>query len=286
MKAICTALFSFIVAALLSSPASATSIVLPQFEDFPAQIYYGPASGPDLNSDPDAYTYRTRLRNAAQGPVNFAGEHIIATWGCGTTCLMGAAINVRTGAVRFLPGTVCCWDGSVADPIAFRSDSNLLVLTGLINEQDPMASNFYEFSGGEFRLIYQQGAIPAPPQASPPPPIASSDAVPSSTQREPSSGAVNDVTEFTLYNDLNTNIAVSWLNGQGLEQWSEGGDQTQAHPWVGQGESWRVERGARTWESHWYAIASPNGFYCSFSPRQGGYVSLSGLSACRGIAGN
>ncbi len=284
MKAITTALAGLVLAALLCSPASATSIVLPQFESYPVGVYYGPTRAPDLNSDPDAYTYRTRLRNAAQGPVNFAGEYAIATWGCGTTCLMGAAVNLRTGAVRFLPGTVCCWDETVAEPIAFRPDSNLLILTGLINEQDPMASNFYEFAGGEFRLIFQQGAIPEPPRA--PPLIASSDAIPSSSQREPSSGAVNDVTEFTLYNDLNTNIAVSWLDGQGAEQWSEGGDQTRAHPWVAQGESWRVERGARTWESHWYAIASPNGFYCSFSPRQGGYVSLSGLSACQGIAAN
>lgn len=128
------------------------------FEDYPEPVYRASVQSPDLSSHPDARTYRTRLRNAAKGGVNFAGDHILAMWGCGTNCLMGAVINARSGYVQFLPGTVCCWldTNENINPIEFRTDSNLLVLTGLINEQEPMAKYYYDFSGRDFKLIATQ----------------------------------------------------------------------------------------------------------------------------------
>ena len=145
-----------VLAASFGLGAAGPAGAAPRFEDFPAgQTYTGPVHAPDLSSHPDAQTYRTQLQNAAKGGVNFAGDHILATWGCGGQCLMGAVINARSGHVQFLPGTVCCWleAGEDINPIEFEADSDLLVLTGLVNEEEPMARRYYNFRSREFLLI-------------------------------------------------------------------------------------------------------------------------------------
>lgn len=156
--------FSFVISALMflfsyavigSSPAAAA---VPQFREYSVGVYSGSVRAPNLSSHPDARTYRTRLSNAARGPVNFAGEYILASWGCGANCLMGAVINARTGRVIFLPHTVCCWDVDKDNPIDYQAGSNLIVFTGLLDEEDPMATHYYEFSGGQFRFIQRQTA--------------------------------------------------------------------------------------------------------------------------------
>jgi len=148
--------------------AAGPAAAAPRFEDFPAgQTYTGPVHAPDLSSHPDAKTYRTQLQNAAKGGVNFAGDHVLATWGCGGQCLMGAVINARSGHVQFLPGTICCWieAGEDINPIEFEVGSDLLVLTGLVNEEEPMARHSYDFSGRAFRLIDTQALNSSAPGA-------------------------------------------------------------------------------------------------------------------------
>ena len=155
--------------------AAGPAAAAPRFEDFPAgQTYTGPVHAPDLSSHPDAKTYRTQLQNAAKGGVNFAGDHVLATWGCGGQCLMGAVINARSGHVQFLPGTICCWReaGENIDPIAFKANSDLLVLTGLVNEEEPMARRTYDFSGRVFRLIDTQALASGAATAGGPQPAA------------------------------------------------------------------------------------------------------------------
>ena len=128
---------------------------IPKFRYYPVDVYAGPVSAPDLSSHPQARTYRTRLRNAAKGQVNFAGEYIVTYWGCGTTCVDGAVLNARTGQVHFLPHNLCCW-GDVDEgfrPIEVRPYSRLIVLAGLQGEEEPMGAHFYEFRDGEFRFI-------------------------------------------------------------------------------------------------------------------------------------
>ncbi|MBI5448641.1 MAG: GIY-YIG nuclease family protein [Gammaproteobacteria bacterium] len=45
--------------------------------------------------------FRTVLKNAAKQPPNFAGNMIVATWGCGIDCRSFAIINAQTGKVWF-----------------------------------------------------------------------------------------------------------------------------------------------------------------------------------------
>lgn len=138
--------------ALCSHTALAADI---KFEDFPARPYTGPVSAPDLSSHPDARTYRTRIRRAAKGPVNFAGKYIVTTWGCGASCLHGVLQDAQTGRVFFLPHTICCgFDmGDDIKPIEFRRDSSLIVFKGLRDEEDPMGTHYYEFAENEFWLL-------------------------------------------------------------------------------------------------------------------------------------
>jgi hypothetical protein len=152
-------------AAYFGLGAAGPAAAEPRFEDYPAKVYRGPVQAPDLSSHPDAKTYRTQLQNAAKGGVNFAGDHVLATWGCGGQCLMGAVINARSGHVQFLPGTVCCWleAGENINPIAFKVGSDLLVLTGMVNEEEPMARRTYDFSGRAFRLIDTQALVSSGP---------------------------------------------------------------------------------------------------------------------------
>ncbi len=101
--------------------------------------------------------YRTRLRVAARQPPNFAGHYVLALWGCGMECAMGAAIDDRSGHVTWLPGTVCCWlsaPGAMtpdAEPVRYRRDSRLLILTGLRNEHEgDWGEHYYTIDGNGF----------------------------------------------------------------------------------------------------------------------------------------
>jgi hypothetical protein len=89
--------------------------------------------------------------------VNFAGKYVLTLWGCGTECLMGAALNVTTGKVVWIPFTLCCaGDLSTNDPgfepIEARKNSRLVVFTGLRNEDGPLASWFYTIEGDHWKL--------------------------------------------------------------------------------------------------------------------------------------
>lgn len=97
--------------------------------------------------------------------------------------------------------------------------------------------------------------------------------VPSWGQIVPSAGAQTDVTQFTLYNDGGFPWSISWIDYNGTV--SPGGEV------IAPGRSWIVANGAKTWESHWYAVSDSQGFLCSVSLRQGAVVNFSQLTACQ-----
>ena len=93
--------------------------------------------------------FRTRIRGTQSQPVNFAGEYVLSTWGCGMSCSMGVAVSSRTGRVVALPGTACCWKGE-GERVIFKKNSRLLVLAGLINEGGKYGAHFYELKNDQF----------------------------------------------------------------------------------------------------------------------------------------
>ncbi len=130
--------------------------VPPRFEDYPAGAAF--AGRNRLVLDRSDMGYRTRLREAARQRPDFAGHYVLALWGCGAECVMGAAIDVRSGHVTWLPGdTICCWfSGSQGqerdiDPVRYRLHSRLLILDGLRHEREgDLGQHVYTIEGDRF----------------------------------------------------------------------------------------------------------------------------------------
>jgi hypothetical protein len=118
----------------------------PRFEDYPAKPFAGANAAPDVTSDPLSKRYRTQLRSWAGEKPNFAGHYILATWGCGTSCMQIAIIDAISGKVFHPVGArVNTIEDVDADALVdgregerrndfgalrYRPDSRLLVLFG------------------------------------------------------------------------------------------------------------------------------------------------------------
>ena len=94
-----TAFLALIVCLLTLSNAAAQGKKNPTFAQYAAKKMTGKAALVNLKSHRRANEFRTRLKDAAGGGVNFAGGFIIANWGCGTGCGQGAVIDAITGKV-------------------------------------------------------------------------------------------------------------------------------------------------------------------------------------------
>jgi hypothetical protein len=124
----------------------------PNFGDYhvPVQVKHG--APPLMLTDAQSRQYRTAIREAAKGTVNFAGHYIFATWGCGAGCVMAAAIDTVTGRVSSLPFTVSDWPLDVTEPLSWRADSRLLIVLGSRNESRQRQTYDYVFNGKTFAL--------------------------------------------------------------------------------------------------------------------------------------
>jgi hypothetical protein len=122
---------------------------LPQFEDFPVSAAYkGPHAPVDLDSNPEAQTYRTRLREGAKKPPNFAGHYVMVEWGCGTECTVYMMVDVKNGRVFDAPQALMGGE--------FRLNSSLFMASSDTNAAF-YASRFFHWNNGSFNLIYQRG---------------------------------------------------------------------------------------------------------------------------------
>lgn len=138
---------------LLLACLSAQALAGPRFEEFPAPAYTGQQVGVQLQGA-KSREYSSALRAASHQPVNFAGRYILATWGCGASCVMGAAIDAKTGSVIWLPFTVCCWDLKITAPLEYRPDSHLLIVHGSLDEKGAGTGiHYYDFDGRRFAPI-------------------------------------------------------------------------------------------------------------------------------------
>lgn len=152
-------ILSWLLACVMLLTLCAATPVPPRFEDFPAEAAWHGKHVPVVLSQKDRL-YRTRLRAAGEGPVNFAGHYSLGEWGCGFECRVGAIIDLNTGHVIWLPGSVCCFRTAPGsenlkddfDPIEYRKDSRLLRLTGIVNEEGDFLAHYYALRGG--RLVH------------------------------------------------------------------------------------------------------------------------------------
>ena len=145
-----------LISLAISATSGAASASPPRFSTHQASdIYSGPTSEPKLLTKKDR-EFATRLREAATQRVNFAGHYVIATWGCGASCVMGAIMDARNGKVAWLPFTICCGDYDGAGPVDFRPDSTLIVFNGMRNEQHPGGTYYYVYEGDRLKLVAEQ----------------------------------------------------------------------------------------------------------------------------------
>ena len=129
-------------------PTAWRELRTPQFEDFPVTaVYKGPNAPVNLRSNPEGENYRTRLREGAKKPPNFAGHYVIVEWGCGTECTVHRMVDVKTGRVFDAPQALM---GGT-----FRLNSSLFMASADTN--DSYASRFFHWNNGTFNLIFQQG---------------------------------------------------------------------------------------------------------------------------------
>lgn len=136
----------------------------PQFEKYPAAVLKRTARAIDFRNSPGASSFRTRLREALKGEVNFAGRYIITGWGCGTGCSHSAIIDAKTGRVYFpdeLLGVSAAY-GDLPDDYevySYRKDSRLLIIRGKPGPDVENARNrkqgtyYFEWRANRLRLL-------------------------------------------------------------------------------------------------------------------------------------
>lgn len=135
-----------------------------EFNSHPSIVEKKTAKAIDFKNSPGASSFRTRLREALKGQVNFAGRYIITGWGCGTGCSQMAVIDAKTGRVHFpdqLSG-VSAWFGALDDNYevySYRKDSRLLIVRGTPGpmtdgDSDQKAGTYYyQWQANRLRLI-------------------------------------------------------------------------------------------------------------------------------------
>lgn len=143
-------LVAALVAGVLANAAYAQHV--PTFDDCSVTIEHKRTTPRVRFSDAVERQYQTVIRDAAKGPIDFAGHYILATWGCGSSCVMAAAIDAKTGRVTSLPFTVSDWPLEVTEPLSYHATSCLLVVRGSRNESAEHGTYYYTFDGKAFQL--------------------------------------------------------------------------------------------------------------------------------------
>jgi hypothetical protein len=158
-------LYAFLVSLFFAAGLSAAkaeealpSRPLPAFESLPAAT--APAARryatKVLLATPRARLYRTVISTEGRKEPNFAGHYRVVTWGCGTDCHGFAIVDRMTGRV-FTPPSIEYVQGMMGNDeprIDFRPDSRLLVLNGMLNENEGDEGKFfYEWTGKRLKLL-------------------------------------------------------------------------------------------------------------------------------------
>jgi hypothetical protein len=134
----------------------------PTYSNYTVKVEKKTAKKVNLNSNPKAKEYRSRLNGAlADEDVNFAGKYILAQWGCGTSCIQAGIIDAQTGTV-YLP-IVLQWVTRGYNPaledyemIEFKKNSKLLIINGAAGYDKKETQEgfwYYEWTGKDFKLL-------------------------------------------------------------------------------------------------------------------------------------
>jgi len=152
--------------AAFSLAACAAAQNHPAFKDYAVSVSSQSLEQVRLETHPDARMFSTRLNHLVGKRANFAGDSLIAYWGCGTACQMMAVVNVLTGEVQ-IPEDVVGTNG-----FCFHPDSRLLVVNPLGKWQDAndhyrFQTVFYVWDGQLFQRIVETAPTKVSPDCEP-----------------------------------------------------------------------------------------------------------------------
>ncbi len=122
-----------------------------RFDDFPASVIQPSyIVKPRIISAQDRL-YRSALQHVDLSRPIFAGHYAFFHTGCGTSCLVAAAIDIRSGYISWLPFTISAPGDAPIDwqPLEYRLDSTLLIVNGGRNEIGD-GRYFYNFHHDHF----------------------------------------------------------------------------------------------------------------------------------------
>ena len=158
----------FLAAGIWLADLSRAQQVTPTFGQYPvSEKFNGPRAPLRLRHRQDR-EFRTELTMASKRPVNYAGHYIVANIGCGASCLLTAVVNAQSGAIVWLPFSLCCWDPNGVQPVLHRVDSDLLVLHGQRDESGIAGTYFMRLVQGRFQEVYKrEPALETPLQSAP-----------------------------------------------------------------------------------------------------------------------
>jgi hypothetical protein len=144
-----------VLAVLLVAGGAAWAESVAGFADYPGAAGFSGRNAAPILATREARMFRTMIREGAREKPNFDGHYIVATWGCGTDCEMGAIIDAVSGKVVSLPAVAGSAEdaGLEATHFDYHLDSRLLVMAGMINEEPPMGAHYFEFDGAKLKPI-------------------------------------------------------------------------------------------------------------------------------------
>lgn len=131
----------------------------PEFLGYVVPVYSGPTAEPIIG--PDDHSFRTRIGEGAREKVNFAGNSVITTFGCGGGCLMGYIINLETGEVHPLG---LGGEEQMYLTINARADSRLLIAGWESVNGDTSSCSYqrYVWDGSFLQPVGETSTVDAP----------------------------------------------------------------------------------------------------------------------------
>lgn len=152
--------FSLLLGLCSLSHANPTDVLdnrIPKFSSYLVDVYKGKTAQAKLETKYEK-EYATRLKSAIQEPVNFAGEYVIASIGCGTNCRFHPIINKRTGKLLDLNAPI---GGEGGSEIVFNDPKSRLLVTAEDNTnpddyQKKIKFSYYVVKNERMSLIYSE----------------------------------------------------------------------------------------------------------------------------------
>lgn len=138
---------AILACALLTDPAVGPTR---SFADYPVNIARLERPKLRLRSHQIGRRYRTVITAPVreQG-INFAGHYTVAKWGCGSSCLQFAIINLKSGRIFHEPSII------LTRGLEFRPDSNLLIANPVVENGffDQVQTTYYVWNGSSLRKL-------------------------------------------------------------------------------------------------------------------------------------